>query len=164
MTQTENADASGEDFQPLDPNDFVPEKPLQLGAFSVSLSVTDLEISIEFYEQLGFVVTGGDRTNGYVIMVNAQTVIGLFENMFEGNILTFNPGLSVLSGIAQDFTDIRDIQTELDTRGLNLGERTDPEGTGPGHITLTDPDGNAILIDQHFPKPAKNQTETAPKN
>jgi catechol 2,3-dioxygenase-like lactoylglutathione lyase family enzyme len=130
---------------------------MELGAFSISLAVKDLAKSQAFYEKLGFTRTGG--ADNYAILVNGSTVIGLFEKMFDTNILTFNPGLtqdSVAAGKFDPqahFTDVRDIQAELEARGLTLDERTDPEGDGIGHVTLTDPDGNPILIDQHFPKP-----------
>lgn len=159
-TETPDLTEDTNSFEVLDPADFAPSKPLELGSFSISLSVSDIDISIDFYEKLGFAVTGGDPDSGFVIMVNDQTVIGLFENMFEDNILTFNPGLSVVSGMVEHFTDIRDIQNALDERNIEIDERTDPEGTGIGHITLRDPDGNHILIDQHFPKPVYENDES----
>ena len=125
---------------------------LDLGAFSVSLSVRDLEASKAFYEKLGFRQTGGDGT-GYLIMINGTTIIGLFHGMFEGNILTFNPGLTQDTQTVKEFTDVRDIQSELLEGGIELTEGTDPGETGPAHVTLEDPDGNAILIDQFFPRP-----------
>lgn len=124
---------------------------MDLGAFSISLNVADLAASEAFYEKLGFERTGGDG-EGYVIMVNGKSVIGLFHAMFEGNILTFNPGLTV-EGPLQEFQDIRDIRAALVESGIELIEDLDPAETGPAHITLTDPDGNAILIDQFFPRP-----------
>jgi catechol 2,3-dioxygenase-like lactoylglutathione lyase family enzyme len=126
---------------------------MDLGAFSISLNVRDLETSRRFYEQLGFSETGGDG-EGYLIMVNGAAVIGLFQGMFDGNILTFNPGLG-LEGPLEAFEDIRDIRARLLEGGLELGEDLDPDGTGPAHITLADPDGNAILIDQFFDRPAE---------
>ncbi len=132
---------------------------MQLGAFSISLAVKDLGKSQTFYEQLGFERTGGDAH--YAIMVNpAGTVIGLFQGMFEKNILTFNPGLDN-ERIRQKsfepletFEDVRDLQKTLEDRGFAFEEKADPEGTGIGHFVITDPDGNPILVDQHFPKPA----------
>lgn len=123
---------------------------MELGAFSVSLAVKDLAVSQAFYEKLGFAVTGGDAEEGWLIMVNTPAVIGLFQGMFEGNILTFNPGLVLGPDQPDDFTDVREIEAALVTAGVELGERVasdNPEG--PAHITLIDPDGNAIMIDQH---------------
>lgn len=133
---------------------------LDLGAFSISLTVADLDRSRDFYERLGFEVMGGDPAQHYLIMVNGSAVIGLFEGMFERNILTFNPGVVVPTDqpgpVAgnERFTDVRDIQARLRDAGLALEETTDPDGTGPGHITLIDPDGNPILIDQFADRPA----------
>lgn len=131
---------------------------LDLGAFSISLTVADLDASRHFYEQLGFEVTGGDAEQQYLIMVNGGAVIGLFHGMFDRNILTFNPGLTIpvdgdFSGPDTDFTDVRDIQARLRDAGLELTETADPDGTGPAHITLVDPDGNPILIDQFVERP-----------
>ncbi|GAA1849053.1 VOC family protein [Microbacterium koreense] len=120
-----------------------------LGAFSVSLSVSDLAVSRAFYEKLGFEVAGGEADQGWVILRNGGAVIGLFQGMFEGNILTFNPGWSLDGDEVDPFTDIRRIQVMLRERGIEPVESVDEEGSGPGHLTLTDPDGNAILIDQH---------------
>lgn len=131
-----------------------PDQVLELGAFSVSLSVADLAASRTFYERLGFRVTGGDAEQGWLILVNGTTVIGLFHGMFEGNILTFNPGLTNELTTLDSFTDVRDLQATLDVRGIALAERAEPDGDGPAHLTLVDPDGNAILIDQHVPRPA----------
>lgn len=125
---------------------------MELGAFSISLSVKDLEVSKAFYEKLGFEVTGGDG-EGYLIMVNGVSIIGLFVGMFEGNILTFNPGLGQDKALLSDFTDVREIRNRLIADGITLTSDTDPDGTDPAHITFVDPDGNAILIDQFFPKP-----------
>lgn len=124
---------------------------MELGAFSISLSVSDLAASKAFYETLGFAQTGGDG-DGYVIMVNPPAVIGLFHGMFEGNILTFNPGLS-LDGELESFEDIRDIRTQLVSAGLELSVDLDPSESGPAHLQLEDPDGNTILIDQFSPRP-----------
>ena len=126
---------------------------MELGAFSISLSVKDLAASQAFYEKLGFEVTGGDADSGWLILVNRPAVIGLFSGMFEGNILTFNPGLVLGADGAEmpdDFTDVREVQQRLLDAGLELGETVaDDNPEGPAHITLVDPDGNAILIDQH---------------
>ncbi len=124
---------------------------LELGAFSISLSVADLARSRSFYEQLGFVVTGGDPDADYLILKNGETTIGLFCGMFEGNILTFNPGLTNRMERIETFTDVRDIQQTLDAANIHLNDRVDPESSeGPASITLVDPDGNSILIDQFF--------------
>lgn len=132
---------------------------LDLGAFSISLNVADLQRSREFYERLGFEVTGGSADEHYLILVNGPAVIGLFQGMFERNILTFNPGIVPPADDGQmtmreRFTDVRDLQRTLTDAGLELEETTDPDGTGPAHITLVDPDGNPILIDQFPDRPA----------
>lgn len=123
---------------------------LDLGAFSISLAVSDLSVSREFYERLGFVVTGGSAEESYLILKNAESTIGLFQGMFEENILTFSPGLSPTMERLEDFTDVRRVQDHLDRAGVELTQRVDPDSSGPGHITVTDPDGNQILIDQYF--------------
>ncbi len=123
---------------------------MELGAFSISLNVSDLAASKEFYEKLGFAETGGDADSGWLIMVNGPAVIGLFSGMFDKNILTFNPGLVLGPEQPEEFTDVREIQAALEAAGLELTETVDPDNPeGPAHITLTDPDGNPILIDQH---------------
>ena len=124
---------------------------MDLGAFSVSLTVKDLAVSRAFYEKLGFEVTGGAEEHNYLILVNRGTVIGLFQGMFEKNILTFNPGLEG-PGMEQleDFTDVREIQRALKRGGVELTEEADESTSGPAHITFLDPDGNPILIDQFF--------------
>ena len=124
---------------------------MELGAFSVSLTVADLGVSKAFYEKLGFGVSGGDADGGYLIMANGTTIIGLFHGMFDSNILTFNPGLNNDMEQVEGFTDVREIQAALDGAGVSLGERVgDDNPEGPAHIRLIDPDGNAILIDQFF--------------
>ncbi len=120
---------------------------LELGAFSISLSVADIEASEAFYRRLGFERTGGDGEN-WAILFNGEAMIGLFQGMFEGNVLTFNPGLTNRMERLESFTDVREVQRRLDEHGVESIERAD--GSGPAHITLVDPDGNAILIDQHF--------------
>lgn len=122
---------------------------MHLGAFSVSLSVQDLQVSREFYAALGFSDMGGNPDHGYLIMKQGDTLIGLFQGMFEGNILTFNPGWDSDAKELDEFLDVREIQARLDAAGIGLIDRADPETDGPAHITLKDPDGNAILIDQH---------------
>ena len=122
---------------------------MKTGAFSISLSVKDLEISKSYYEKLGFTVYGGDAKMNYLIMKNGDGLIGLFQGMFAGNIITFNPGWNQSAQPVDPFDDVRDIQKSLLGQGVSL-ETTLEEGTsGPGSITIKDPDGNVILIDQH---------------
>lgn len=123
---------------------------MELGAFSISLAVADIAASKAFYEKLGFVDTGGNIEEGWLILVNEPAVIGLFQGMFEKNILTFNPGLVLGPDQPDEFTDVREIQAKLLEAGIELQETTDQDNPeGPAHITLIDPDGNPILIDQH---------------
>jgi len=122
---------------------------MHLGAFSISLAVKDIAASRAFYEALGFTQAGGDADQGWLILRNGETTIGLFQGMFEKNLLTFNPGWDAEANPIADFDDVRAIQARLKAAGFALIEETDPAGTGPGHITLEDPDGNPILIDQH---------------
>ncbi len=124
---------------------------MELGAFSVSLAVKDLAVSKEFYEKLGFAQMGGDEAHGFLIMKSGTTLIGLFQGMFEGNILTFNPGWDSNAQEVNPFTDVREVARQLTDAGIELGDgiNDDAEAEGPAHITLADPDGNAILIDQH---------------
>ena len=126
---------------------------MKLGAFSLSLSVKDLDASRAFYEALGFEVAGGDASNNWLILRNGTTTLGLFHGMFPGNILTFNPGWSGSAAPLESFDDIRDIQAHLKANGIALQSEADPDGTGPAHLTMTDPDGNAIMLDQHVPRP-----------
>ena len=122
---------------------------MKLGAFSVSLSVKDLNASKKFYENLGFTTTGGDLKMNYLIMRNGNALIGLFQGMFEGNILTFNPGWDEGANNVSPFTDVREIQQHLKRNGIKLTSEADEKTSGPASITLTDPDGNQILLDQH---------------
>lgn len=122
---------------------------MELGAFSVSLAVKDLGASKSFYEKLGFTEFGGDASQGWLILKNGPTVIGLFQGMFDQNILTFNPGWSQDAQSLDHFTDIRDIQKQLKAAGLTLLNEADEATEGPASLTLIDPDGNPILIDQH---------------
>ncbi len=130
------------------------ESPVQLGAFSISLAVKDIQVSKAFYEKLGFKVIAGDLKQNYVILQNATSTIGLFQGMFPKNTLTFNPGWDRNAKLLPEFQDIRDIQRELKQRGLTPVVSVDESGTGPAFLTLEDPDGNPILLDQHVPKPA----------
>ncbi|PVH30502.1 glyoxalase [Pararhodobacter oceanensis] len=122
---------------------------MDLGAFSLSLAVKDLAASQAFYEALGFDAMGGDPAQGWLIMKGPTAVIGLFQGMFERNMLTFNPGWDGNAQTLAEFTDVRAIQSALQGAGLELTQTTDPEGSGPAHISLLDPDGNPVLIDQH---------------
>jgi len=122
---------------------------MDLGAFSVSLTVRDLERSRAFYEKLGFQVTGVEADQGWLILVNGETVIGLFKGMFDRNILTFNPGWSGPFRESDSFTDVREIAKRLEAEGIQFTDSNLPAEGGPGHISFTDPDGNPILIDQH---------------
>lgn len=122
---------------------------MELGAFSVSLNVKDIHASKEFYENLGFQSFGGDITQNWLIMKNQNCIIGLFQGMFEKNILTFNPGWNENAENLESFTDIRDLQKQLKEKGVQLLTEADESSQGPAYITLEDPDGNSILIDQH---------------
>lgn len=122
---------------------------MKLGTFSISLNVKDINTSKQFYEKLGFKVFAGDISQNYLIMKNEDTLIGLFQEMFEKNILTFNPGWDANAQVLSEFDDVRDIQKHLKTQNINLNSEVDSNTSGPASITLIDPDGNAILIDQH---------------
>lgn len=122
---------------------------MKLGAFSVSLSVKDLIKSRQFYEDLGFHVFAGSADKNYFILKNGNALIGIFNGMFEGNILTFNPGWDENAQNLEDFTDIREIQKQLKNKNLNLLSEADENSSGPASLMLTDPDGNMILLDQH---------------
>lgn len=122
---------------------------MELGAFSISLAVKDIAASRAFYEALGFSVFGGNQDQRWLILKNGATVIGLFQGMFDKNMLTFNPGWDSNAQALPAFLDVRQIQARLQAQGLALDQAADPASTGPGHISLTDPDGNPVLIDQH---------------
>ena len=122
---------------------------MKLGAFSISLAVKDLAASRAFYEALGFSAFAGHAEQGWLIMKNEGTLIGLFEGMLPANSLTFNPGWDASAQPLAQFDDVRDIQKRLKAQGVALLQETDETGVGPAYITLSDPDGNAILIDQH---------------
>lgn len=124
-----------------------------LGAFSVSLSVKDLKASIAFYETLGFQQFHDMSEHGFAILKNGGAVIGLFQGMFEGNILTINPGWNQSAEPLDNFEDVRALQKRLLAAGVHLDSTADPDSTGPASITLRDPDGNAILFDQHVDRP-----------
>ena len=122
---------------------------MNLGNFSVSLSVKDIKASKAFYEALGFTVFHGDIEQHWLILKNETSTIGLFQGMFEKNILTYNPGWDSNANTLDNYTDIREIQKNLEAKGLNLVRKVEEGTTGPASITLLDPDGNPILIDQH---------------
>lgn len=122
---------------------------MKLGAFSISLSVKDIKASKAFYEKLGFKEFGGDIGQKWLIMKNEDHLIGLFEGMFEGNLLTFNPGWNQNAEELSEFEDIRELQEKLKESGLTIEPEIDSNSEGPASFTLTDPDGNQILIDQH---------------
>ena len=126
---------------------------MDLGNFSVSLAVKDLAASKAFYEKLGFAQIGGDAAQNWIILQNATSTIGLFQGMFEKNIMTFNPGWTRTCETLPTFDDVRDIQKELEAKGLELQSRADESTSGPANLILLDPDGNPILIDQHVEKP-----------
>jgi catechol 2,3-dioxygenase-like lactoylglutathione lyase family enzyme len=125
------------------------EEIMKLGAFSVSLSVKDLNASKLFYENLGFKVFGGGIEKNYLIMKNENSLIGLFKGMFEGNILTFNPGWDENAKNIEMYDDVREIQRQLKSKGVKLTTEADEKTSGPASFMTTDPDGNVILIDQH---------------
>lgn len=125
------------------------ESPLKLGAFSLSINVKDLKASKAFYEKLDFVVLGGSLEENYLIMKNGTTLIGLFYEMFEGHILTFNPGWDENGENLDDFDDIRTIQAHLKSKGLTISDEIPTDSVGPAYLSITDPDGNLIIFDQH---------------
>ena len=122
---------------------------MELGAFSISLAVEDLEASRVFYEKLGFEVVGGDASQNWQILRNGDHTIGIFQGMFEENILTFNPGWDGKAQPLDTFTDVRELQRELKATGVQLVSEADESSTGPASFVIQDPDGNLILVDQH---------------
>lgn len=125
------------------------EQPLKLGAFSISFNVKDVKASKAFYEKLGFKQSGGDVAQNYVVMRNEHAIIGLFQEMFEETMLTFNPGWDENKKELKQFDDVRKIQKHLKQQQIPIFLETDSTATGPGFIIFNDPDGNVILIDQH---------------
>ncbi len=123
---------------------------MELGTFSVSLAVKDLEASRAFYEKLGFSTLGGDASQNWLILKNGNHVIGLFQGMFDRNILTFNPGWDSNAQPVPGFTDVRELQRRLKASGVQLLQEADEDTTGPASVILEDPDGNTILLDQHL--------------
>ncbi len=122
---------------------------MELGAFSISLAVQDLEASRAFYEKFGFETVGGDASQSWLILRNGDHTIGLFQGMFERNILTFNPGWDRNAQKLEDFTDVRDLQRQLKAEGVELQQEADESTAGPASFVAVDPDGNPILVDQH---------------
>ncbi len=122
---------------------------MKLGAFSISLSVKDLQASKVFYENLGFTAFAGKMEMNYLIMKNGNALVGLFQGMFAGNILTFNPGWDENATLMESFDDVREIQKQLKGKAVKLDAEPGENTTGPASIMLTDPDGNVVLIDQH---------------
>lgn len=122
---------------------------MDLGCFSVSLAVEDLEISKAFYEKLGFTVYAGDASKNYLIMKNGELNIGLFQGMFESNILTFNPGWNNAAQPQSEYTDVREWQRHLKKHGVEIISEADENSIGPANFMVADPDGNIILFDQH---------------
>ena len=122
---------------------------MELGTFSISLAVKNIAASKLFYEKLGFTVFGGDQSQNWLIMKNGDHAIGLFQGMFEKNILTFNPGWNSDAQQLDKFTDVRKLQRQLKDRGVELISQADEKSTGPGSFMIIDPDGNTILVDQH---------------
>jgi lactoylglutathione lyase len=123
---------------------------MHLGAFSISLAVRNIAASKAFYEKFGFKTLGGDESQGWLILKNGETVIGLFQGMFERNMLTFNPGWDQSAQKLDSFTDVRDLQRQLKAQGVQLTTEADEKTTGPAHFIAVDPDGNPILVDQHI--------------
>lgn len=122
---------------------------MKLGTFSVSLNVKDIQTSKSFYENLGFEVFGGDISQNWIIMKNGNCTIGLFQEMFEKNTLTFNPGWDENAAEIDSFIDVRDLQRQLKAKGIKIETEADESTSGPAFFTVLDPDGNPILIDQH---------------
>ena len=130
------------------------EPAMELGNFSVSLTVKDLEASRAFYEKLGFRARGGDAAKGWLILQNDTAIVGLFHGMFERNMLTFNPGWDRDKNTLAKFQDVRDIQKSLKAKGVKFSVEADEKSTGPAYFMIADPDGNPILVDQAVPRPA----------
>ncbi len=122
---------------------------MELGAFSVSLAVKDLSASKDFYEKFGFESVGGNAEDKWLVMKNGDHVIGLFQGMFDKNILTFNPGWDARCNSLENFTDVRELQRQLKSQGVELSTEADESSSGPASFVAVDPDGNPILVDQH---------------
>jgi len=135
------------------PSEDTESQAMELGAFSVSLAVQDLEVSLAFYTKLGFKQTGGVMEQNWLILRNGTTTIGLFKGMFENNIMTFNPGWDHLAKGLDSFEDVRSLQRRLKEQGITPVTEADPSSTGPASCILVDPDGNTIFLDQHVDAP-----------
>lgn len=122
---------------------------MQLGSFSISLTVKDIKASLAFYEKFGFTIFHGDIDQNWLILKNGEAVIGLFQGMFDKNILTFNPGWDSNAQELESFTDVRELQRQLKAQGVQMETEADESTTGPAHFIAVDPDGNPILVDQH---------------
>jgi len=125
------------------------EFKMELGAFSVSLAVKNIEESKVFYQKIGFEKVGGEQSENWLILRNGDHTIGLFQGMFEGNIMTFNPGWDKSGKTLESYTDIRDLLQEFENQGVNIIQKSINGDSGPSSISIQDPDGNSILIDQH---------------
>ncbi|MFK8046081.1 MAG: VOC family protein [Crocinitomicaceae bacterium] len=145
----ETIDTTSPNLKTVPKAEIMIDSNVKLGAFSMSLSVKNLQVSREFYEKLGFKDHGGNAEMGYLIMKNENALIGLFQGMFDGNILTFNPGWDEMTNEIESFDDVRVIQSKLKDKGIELMTEAPDSTKGPASIMLTDPDGNVILIDQH---------------
>jgi predicted enzyme related to lactoylglutathione lyase len=128
---------------------------MELGNFSVSLAVKDIKASKAFYEKLDFKEVGGKLEQNWIVLQNGNAKIGLFQGMFDKNIMTFNPGWTHDKQTLTDFEDVRDLQRSLKARGLTMATEADEATQGPAHFMLTDPDGNTLLFDQHVPSPKR---------
>lgn len=122
---------------------------MQLGAFSISLAVKDIQASRKFYEKFGFTSFGGDIAHNWLILKNGDHIIGLFQGMFEKNMLTFNPGWDQNAQNLAGFTDVRELQRQLRAQGVQFVQEADESTTGPASFVAVDPDGNPVLVDQH---------------
>ena len=129
------------------------EKTMELGNFSVSLAVKDIRASMAFYEKFDFKVVGGKLEQNWIVLQNGSARIGLFQGMFDKNIMTFNPGWTKDKETMADFEDVRELQRNLKARGLTMATEADETTDGPAHFMVTDPDGNTLLFDQHVPSP-----------
>lgn len=125
------------------------EVPMKLGAFSVSLAVKDIEASRQFYEKFGFTKFAGDQSQNWLILKNGDCIVGIFQGMFDKNMLTFNPGWDSSAQNLPEFTDVRELQRQLKAQGVELATEADESTTGPASFIAVDPDGNPILVDQH---------------
>jgi catechol 2,3-dioxygenase-like lactoylglutathione lyase family enzyme len=126
------------------------ECKMELGAFSVSLSVSNIEESKVFYQKLGFGIVGGDQSQNWLILKNGDHKVGLFQGMFEGNIMTFNPGWDQSRKTLESYTDVRELLQEFEAQGVKILQQAITGKSGPSSFSIADPDGNSILIDQHI--------------